>query len=71
MPLIQVFSNLPLSSQGSRALLQDLSAYVAHALGKPEKFVMTRFTGEQPMTFGGTEEPPCYIELKSIGVLTP
>ena len=54
------------------ALLLDLSARIAKHLGKPESYVMTAFDGGVPMTFAGSAaEPVCYLELKSVGKLSP
>jgi phenylpyruvate tautomerase len=48
-------------------MLKGLSSSLASHLGKSEAYVMTAFEGNVPMTFGGTTEPVCYIEIKSVG----
>ena len=30
---------------------------------------MTAFEGDVPMTFGGTVDPACYVEIKSVGTM--
>lgn len=31
---------------------------------------MTAFEAETPMTFAGTTEPVCYVEIKSVGTMS-
>ena len=70
MPLIHVRVS---SEQVANAdgLLKELSAELARSTGKPEKYVMSLLQSNVPMTFGGTEKPCCYVEIKSIGALQP
>jgi len=37
---------------------------------KPESYVMTAFESDVPMTFGGTFDPVCYVEIKSVGSMS-
>lgn len=53
------------------SLLKVLSAKLAQHTGKPESYVMTAFEAEVPMTFAGTTEPVCYLEIKSVGTMKP
>ncbi len=70
MPLIKVQSSVPSPSATQiEALLKELSSRLARHLGKPESYVMTLFEGNVPMTFAGTTDPACYIEIKSIGAM--
>ncbi|MBV5261156.1 hypothetical protein FLX56_22320 [Synechococcus moorigangaii CMS01] len=70
MPLIKVQTSLPPFSQGEvEALLRKLSRQLAEHLGKPESYVMTTFESSIPMTFGGTIDPACYVEIKSVGTM--
>ena len=50
-------------------MLKALSASLASHLGKPESYVMTAFDPAVPMTFGGSTDPTCYIEIKSVGTM--
>jgi phenylpyruvate tautomerase PptA (4-oxalocrotonate tautomerase family) len=72
MPLIKVQTSVaapePTAVEG---LLKILSAKLARHLGKPESYVMTVFEPEVAMTFAGTVEPVCYVEIKSIGNMSP
>ena len=72
MPLINVYSsaNPPERGQADELLL-GLSQVVSKVLGKPERYVMTCLTPTLGMTFGGTKEPACFVELKSIGQMSP
>lgn len=70
MPLIKVQTSIPSPDKAQvEAMLKDLSASLATHLGKPESYVMTAFEADLPMTFGGTTEPVCYIEIKSVGTM--
>ncbi|WP_039781843.1 phenylpyruvate tautomerase MIF-related protein [Acaryochloris sp. CCMEE 5410] len=71
MPLIKVQSSISTPEQSVvEALLKQLSAQLAQHLGKPESYVMTAFEAETPMTFAGTTEPVCYVEIKSVGTMS-
>ncbi len=72
MPLINVFTSAgPLADDQAGALLKKLSALLARHLHKPEGYVQTCLVPRAAMTFAGTQEPSCYVEVKSIGGLTP
>lgn len=72
MPLIKVQTSVKNpTSETVETLLTHLSSKLAKHLGKPESYVMTSFEPEIQMTFAGTFEPVCYIEIKSIGQMTP
>ncbi len=72
MPLVKVFTSVePKSPEAAEAWLEELSRTVAEQLGKPERWVMTCLLPKTTMTFGGTGAPACYVEVKSIGKLTP
>lgn len=71
MPLIQVKTSIQNPDQEQvNTLLTNLSAKLAKHLGKPESYVMTSFDANVPMTFGGTFEPTCYLEVKSVGTMS-
>ena len=70
MPLINLRTNCS-GLEDPDALLQQLSAALAKATGKPEAYVMTLFEGGVPMTFAGQSDPCAYVEIKSIGALAP
>ncbi len=68
MPLIKVQTSVAAPDKSVvEGLLKTLSAKLAKHLNKPESYVMTAFEPELAMTFAGTFEPVCYVEIKSIG----
>ncbi|VXD13926.1 Macrophage migration inhibitory factor family protein [Planktothrix serta PCC 8927] len=72
MPLIQVKTSISKPEKSEiETLLKSLSSAVAQHLDKPESYVMTAFEAEIPMTFAGTTDPVCYIEIKSVGTMQP
>jgi phenylpyruvate tautomerase len=70
MPLIKVQTSATSPDKATvESMLKDLSFSLASHLGKPESYVMTAFEAEVPMTFAGTTDPVCYIEIKSVGTM--
>ncbi|MBW4520642.1 MAG: hypothetical protein KME16_13175 [Scytolyngbya sp. HA4215-MV1] len=68
MPLIKVQTSLAAPDPSEvEALLKSLSASLAKHLSKPESYVMTAFEPDVAMTFAGTVDPVCYVEIKSVG----
>ncbi|MGD1809635.1 phenylpyruvate tautomerase MIF-related protein [Dapis sp. BLCC M126] len=73
MPLIKVQTSVyqPEKDKVER-LLKSLSSGIAKHFSKPESYVMTTFESDICMTFGGnSDEPACYMEIKSIGSMNP
>ncbi|MBD2472679.1 phenylpyruvate tautomerase MIF-related protein [Nostoc sp. FACHB-145] len=72
MPLIKVQTSVSAPAKSEvETMLKSLSSKLAKHLGKPESYVMTAFEAEVSMTFAGTTDPVCYIEIKSIGTMKP
>ena len=72
MPLIKIQTNAVQPSKETTAeLLRELSTKLAEALEKSESYVMTLLEPPSSMTFGGSTEPTCYMEVKNIGTMTP
>jgi len=72
MPLIKVQTSIAAPEPAQvTALLKQLSASLAQQVGKPESYVMTALEPGVAMTFGGTPDPACYIEIKNIGTFSP
>lgn len=72
MPLITITSSAnPPSAEQLNSLLLGLSKLVAQGIGKPERYVMTCLKPQSAMSFGGSLAPSCFVEVKSIGGLTP
>jgi phenylpyruvate tautomerase len=70
MPLLKISTSTDPSPQHAH-LLGNLSRLLAERLGKPESYMMTSIEHPALMTFGGTTEPACYVELKNVGRFTP
>lgn len=72
MPLIKVQTSVNTTEKSEvELLLKSLSAKLAKHTGKPESYVMTAFEPGVSMTFAGTIDPVCYIEIKSVGTMKP
>lgn len=72
MPLIKVQTSVAAPPRSEvEVLLKTLSSNLARHLGKPESYVMTMFEPDVAMTFAGTTDPVCYIEIKSVGTMNP
>ena len=72
MPLIKVQTSVTTPEKANvEAMLKGLSGKLAQHTGKPESYVMTAFEAQTPMTFAGTTDPVCYIEIKSVGTMKP
>ena len=70
MPLIQIHTSSK-TILDNYLLQKEISKIVADLTGKPENFVMTMIQSNVQMTFAGSDEPCCFIKLKSIGSLNP
>jgi phenylpyruvate tautomerase PptA (4-oxalocrotonate tautomerase family) len=68
MPLLKINTNKVTETEVQSLFLKAASQKVAKTLQKPEKYVMTLFEQQTPMTFGGTEENAAFLEIKSIGL---
>ncbi|NEO85930.1 MAG: hypothetical protein F6J87_17000 [Spirulina sp. SIO3F2] len=72
MPLIKVQTSIAAPEPSAvESLLKTLSGKIAEHFGKSEAYVMTAFEPNVTMTFGGTTDPVCYIEIKNIGTMQP
>ena len=72
MPLVRIVTSSATASGKTDALLQELSRLLAKELGKPEGYVMTCLDPPPArMTFGGTFDPACYVEVKNVGAFGP
>jgi phenylpyruvate tautomerase PptA (4-oxalocrotonate tautomerase family) len=72
MPLVRIVTTVSIGSENkTHELLSKISQTAASRFGKPERWVMTCLDAPAHMTFAGTSEPCCYVEVKNIGTLTP
>tara|TARA_Y100001968_G_scaffold218310_1_gene200976 strand:- start:2379 stop:2717 length:339 start_codon:yes stop_codon:yes gene_type:complete len=70
MPLIKVSTSLP-KIDSSEKLLEELSEELSNLTGKPADYVMTLLQTNLAMTFAESNNPACFVEVKSIGSLKP
>jgi phenylpyruvate tautomerase PptA (4-oxalocrotonate tautomerase family) len=70
MPLLKITTSVA-PAPDHETLLKSLSRLCAERLNKPESYVMTAIDHPSHMTFGGTDEPTCYVELKNVGNFRP
>ncbi len=68
MPLVNVWCSTPVQDTAKRAFLKETTATVASLLGKGQRWVMVRVSDEESITFGGTADPCCYAEFKSLSL---
>ncbi len=71
MPFIKVQTSVAVEAAQIDRLLKQLSTRLAQHTGKPESYVMTLLESATAMTFGGTTDPTCYLEIKNVGSLSP
>jgi phenylpyruvate tautomerase len=70
MPLIEISLSQKMSDQKMTDVARALSRILAEGLNKPEKYVMATLHVKD-IVMAGTDEPAAYIDIKSIGGLTP
>ena len=69
MPFLNISTNKKIDNE--QELLAKSSHLISSTLNKPENFVMVKLTDSLQMYFAGTNQPCCFIEIKSIGSLNP
>ena len=69
MPLLNISTNKEIKNE--QMLLTKSSDFISSLLNKPENFVMVKLSNSSQMLFAGTNEPCCFIEIKSIGSIEP
>ena len=69
MPLLNISTNKEIKNE--QMLLSKSSELISSLLNKSEDFVMVKLTDSLKMFFSGTNEPCCFIEIKSIGSIEP
>jgi phenylpyruvate tautomerase PptA (4-oxalocrotonate tautomerase family) len=72
MPLIKVQTSAKVADSAAiQDLQKSLSQKLAQHLSKPEAYVMTTVETNVAMSFAGTFDPVCYLEVKNIGTMAP
>ncbi len=69
MPLLDISTNKKIKNE--EKFLAKSSDFISSQLKKSENFVMVKLTHSLPMYFAGTSELCIFIEIKSIGALSP
>ena len=69
MPLLNISTNKEIKNR--QILLSKSSDFISSLLNKPENYVMVKLNDSAQMYFSGSNEPCCFIEIKSIGSLEP
>ena len=69
MPLLNISTNKKIKNE--QLLLSKSSEYISSLLNKSEDFVMVKLIDSLKMYFSATNEPCCFIEIKSIGSIDP
>ena len=66
------FINISTSSkvEDKKKLLEEISILISYLTNKPKKFVMAKLEDESKLIFDD-ERPCCFLEIKSIGALSP
>ena len=67
MPLINISVNKKV--ENDQIFLSNVSGFISSLLNKSENFVMVRLIDSLQISFAGTHDPCCFIEIKSIGSL--
>ena len=70
MPLLQLHTSVVVPEAKRAALLRKLSKLVAEGISKPEAYVMIALR-EGPMSMSGDLGPAAFVDLRSIGGLSP
>jgi len=68
MPTLIIQTNVETPIKRRKVILEAISAAVAEALGKPERYVMIILKSNPDMLFGTDDAPMAYLELKSLGL---
>jgi len=66
MPYVRVETNVQPADVPQA--VRRLSAAVAEALGKQERWVMAHLVPGAHLAYGGTDAPAAYVQLESIGL---
>ena len=68
MPLLSIQTNVPIPQARQPEILAAMSKLIAHAIGKPEQYVMVTAV-EGPIWMSGKEGPAAFADVRSIGGL--
>jgi len=69
MPLLKLQTSVPIPDANRDALAKELSAIVAEAIGKPERYVMVTLA-EGTICMNAELAPAAFVDVRSIGGLS-
>lgn len=70
MPVVKISTSVTVPDDKREALMSAVSRAVAEILGKPEPYMMV-VMDTAPILLGGKQGPAAFLDLRSIGGLTP
>lgn len=68
MPLLTIITNTNIPPEERASIMAAASTTVSETLGKPETYVMVHLCDSQALAFGGSSDPACLMQLKSLGL---
>ncbi|XP_065182449.1 macrophage migration inhibitory factor-like [Sycon ciliatum] len=70
MPTVRIETNIPASTV-PEGFIEELSALASKLIGKPEKWICIIICADTPMSLGGSREPCAFVNVSSIGKISP
>lgn len=70
MPIIQIATAIELGRDKVNTIEQDLCAVIGSTLSKPREYIMVVFQHAH-VEFGNSDDPAAFVDVRSIGGLTP
>jgi phenylpyruvate tautomerase len=70
MPLVKISTSVPADTDKQEALMAAVSKAVAEILSKPEQYMMV-VMDIAPIMLAGKKSPAAFVDLRSIGGLSP
>jgi len=71
MPLVRIQTNISLDDSVKDNLMRSISFNVSEILQKPESYMMIIIEPDVSMTMSILSDPTAFIEVRSVGALTP
>ena len=69
MPLLNISTNKKVKNE--KELISKSSYFISSILNKSENYVMVKLVDSLNLYFAGNDYPCCFIEIKSIGSISP
>lgn len=68
MPILRIVTNVSVPAEERETVLAAASTTASELLGKPVSYVMVHLNDNAVLTFGGTADPACLLQLTSLGL---